>query len=135
MISANTQQSVSVSSNDSGATIIEVLIAITLLFIALTAALYAQSRLAESLGTKDLLRVNTLSDSLMVELASDTALFKSLILEAELYDTAYTVTLDSGRYIAKIHIQIRNNNRSIRITTHRRNHDQPLHTLYYENAR
>jgi Tfp pilus assembly protein PilV len=107
----------------SGATIIEVLVAITLLFIALTAALYAQSRLAESLGTKDLSRVETLADSLMVTLVADTSSI----------DTTIQLQIENGKYIAEVTTRIQDSVKSIRITVNRRNHDKLLHTLYYES--
>jgi hypothetical protein len=106
----------------SGATIIEVLVAITLLFIALTAALYAQSRLAESLGTKDLARVETLADSLMVTLVADTLFI----------DTTFHLPLDNGKYVAEIAIHYQDSVKDIRVSMSRRYHNRPLHTLYYE---
>jgi len=107
---------------DSGATIIEALIAMTLLFIALTAALYAQSHLSGSLGTCDLLRVTTLTDSLVVTLAADSSYT----------DSTFQLELDSGKYIAHVAVRTSEGLRNIRITTNRRAHNKPLHTVYYE---
>ena len=112
-----------VTANDqNGATTVEALVAITLLFIAITVALRLQVTLADNLGTRQVDRATVVADSLMALALADSTLVESTYVhsfaDAKLHATIIVVTVGQLR--------------TYRITISYEENRKPVHTIYYE---
>ncbi|MCH9032243.1 MAG: hypothetical protein IIB00_08300 [candidate division Zixibacteria bacterium] len=105
-----------------GATIIEVLIALTLIFIVVTVGLRLQSSLASKLGTRQLEYVISAADSIMVEIIKDSTLL----------DENLTFFLSERSIQGRIKIDTSNAMRRIRVILRDSASSKQIHTLYYE---
>lgn len=110
------------ASEYTGATIVEMLVAITLLFIAITVALRLQVTLADNLGTRQLDRAVVVADSLMVVALADSALV----------DSTYERSFHEAQLHVAITVATVGNLRTYRIILSDQESQKTVHTIYYE---
>ena len=105
-----------------GATILEALVGLTILFIGLTVALGAQAVIERKLGTRDIHNATMLADSLMVVVSQD----------ERIIDSTWTAKFPSVHLNAKVSVKPVNSVRQVRLEVWRDDPDTPLQQLYYE---
>ena len=105
-----------------GATIIEVLVALTLIFIVVTVGLRLQSSLAAKLGTRQLEYAISAADSIMVDIIKDsTSLDRNATFSLSMLSLQGSINVDTSNAMRRIRVILRDSASS-----------KQIHTLYYE---
>jgi len=110
---------------EDGATILETLIAMTILFVGVTLALRLQFGLAERLDADTVRLAVNVADSLLV----------SLIDHNVLHDSSFTVTLGRKDLEVQAQVRVEDNMRTYRVEIGKAGGEPPVTTVYYEEPR